>query len=178
MVSRCRCLCLLAGHVFALVQLAAQLPQGAQTDLYFPHLADGGPASAQWQTRFTFINPNSTTVGVVLYLYSNGGAPLTLNLGTGPASQINFTIPANGTVVLQSQIASSSTTTGWAIAGASLPVQANVAFRLIQGGVARLEITAEPTLPSTSYRSVASPQVGMAVANGYNNSALAVKVTV
>src|SRR5690348_15536914 len=105
MFSRRR-LCLFAGQLFALAQLAAQLPQTAQTDLYFPHLADGGPAGAQWQTRFTFINPNSATVGVVLYLYGDGGAPLTLNLGTGPASQITLTIPANGTVVLQSQIAS------------------------------------------------------------------------
>ncbi len=144
------------------------IPQNAQTDLYFPHLADGGPASGQWQSRFTFINPNASPATVTLTLYSDSGDPLILNLGNGPSSQTSFSVPANGTVVLQSQIATAATS-GWAIAGASLPVQANVSFRYIQNGIAKVEITAEPTLPSGSYLTVATRQVGLALANVYSD---------
>ncbi|MBZ5579430.1 MAG: M48 family metalloprotease [Acidobacteriia bacterium] len=143
------------------------LPQNAQTDLYFPHLADGGPASGQWQTRFTFINPNGYPATVKLSLYSNTGGPLNLDLGGGSTNQVTTTIPPNGTVVLRSQIGATATE-GWAYGAASLPVEANVAFRLLQNGVAKLEITAEPTLPSMAYRSVAGPLVGIAVANVYS----------
>jgi hypothetical protein len=147
-----------------------QIPQAAQTDLYFPHLADGGPTNAQWQTRFTFINPNSTAASLVLTTYSDSGGPLALNFGGGPTNQTPLNIPANGTVVLTSQISSSTTTTGWAFGGASLPILANVAFRFIQNGSAKLEITASPTLPSQAYRAVATAQAGIAVANVYSGS--------
>jgi hypothetical protein len=171
-----RCLILFASVLPALTQ-TIYLPETAHTDMYFPHLADGGPASDRWQTRFTFINPNAYPAAVVLITYSDSGSALALDLGSGPTSQTTFTIPANGTTLLQSQIASSITVTGWAFAGSSLPVQANVAFRRIQNGVAKLEITAEPTLPSGAYRSVASPLVGVAVANVYGIP-LAANVTV
>ena len=75
------------------------LPQNAQTDLYFPHLTSGG----SWSTRFSFVNPNSTTVVVGLWLYSNSGAPLTLNFGSGPVSQLTLNLAPNGTTVLQTQ---------------------------------------------------------------------------
>jgi hypothetical protein len=156
---------------------SAQMPATAHTNLYFPHLADGGPLSGQWQTRFTFINPNSSPAKVTVSLYTDGGGALPLDLGAGPTSAPVFTIPQNGTYVLQSRITSSVTATGWAYASASLPVQANVAFRLIQNGVARVEITAEPTLPSIGYRSIASPMVGIAIANVYD-STFGVNVTV
>ena len=35
-------------------------PAGAQVNLYFPHLADGGPGRGQWQTTLEFVNPSST----------------------------------------------------------------------------------------------------------------------
>ena len=166
-MSRFNSIVLLA-FALAVVPLDGQTPVVAQTDLYFPHLADGGPTSGQWQTRFTLINPNSTQASVSITTYSDGGAPLTLNFGNGLTSQTLLNIPANGTVVLTSQISSSVTTTGWAVAGATLPILANVAFRLIVNGTAKLEITAAPTLPSTSYRAMATPQVGVAVANVYS----------
>ncbi len=154
-----------------------QLPQSAQTELYFPHFANGGPASVQWQTRFTFINPNISAVAASISFYSNSGGALNLDFGNGLVSTVTFSVPPNGTYVLQTQTASPNTATGWAYAVATLPLQANVAFRLLNNGAAQLEITAEPTLPSFGYRSVATPQVGIAVANIYN-SALPVLVTV
>ena len=171
-----RCLILFAGALPLMAQ-TINLPLTAQTDLYFPHLADGGPRSDQWQTRFTFINPNAYSAAVVLTTASDSGGALALDLGSGPTALTTFVIPANGTTVLQSRIASSATVTGWAVAASSLPVQANVAFRRIQNGTVKLEITAEPTLPSGAYRSVATPLVGIAVANVYA-SPLAVNVAV
>lgn len=151
---------------FADAQLT--MPQAAQTDLYFPHLADGGPANGQWQTRFTFINPNNFTASVTLTLFADSGSPLALNFGNGFVTQTTFTIPANGTVVLASQGSGSVTATGWAYGSTTLPILANVAFRFLQNGTAKLEITASPTLPSQAYRSLATPQVGLAVANVYS----------
>jgi len=159
-------------------QSFAEVPRNAHTDLYFPHLADGGAPNAQWQTRFTFVNPNSTSAAVTVRLLGDGGAALQIDFGAGPTSLISFTIPPFGTYVLQSLVASPVTTTGWAYAGASLPVLANVAFRFLQSGAARLEITAEPTLPSIEYRAVAGPRVGIAIANVYKTAALAVTVSV
>src|SRR5271157_5325334 len=157
---------------------SAQMPQSAQTDLYFPHLADGGPASGQWQTRFTFINPNASAATVTMWLYADSGGALALNFGSGPTSQAQFAIPSNGTIVLQSLASSPALVTGWAYAGATLPVQATVALRFNQNGAAKLEITAEPTLPSMRYGSVATPQVGIAIANVYSTVSIGAAVTV
>jgi hypothetical protein len=36
----------------------AQLqPQGADVNLYFPQIADGGTGGGKWQTTFAFVNP-------------------------------------------------------------------------------------------------------------------------
>jgi len=59
------------------------------------------------------------------------------------------------------------TVTGWAVATSTLAVQGTVALRLIVNRKPTTEITAEPTSPSTGYTSVATPQVGIAVANPY-----------
>jgi len=159
--------------------MAQIMPRNAQARLFFPHLADGGTPDGQWQTRFTFINPNNSPASVAMSLFADDGGPLGLDFGGGPSTTgtVAFTIPANGTVVFRSRMASSVTVTGWAYATSSLPIQGNVAFRLIENGTAKVEITAEPTLPSAGYRSVATPLVGVAVANIYG-SPLPVTVTV
>jgi hypothetical protein len=170
-------LLLLSAAALCRAQLAG-LPLNAQAVLYFPHLADGGPASSQWQTRFTFINPNASSASVTLSLYADSGSPLALNFGSGLVTYVAFSVAPNGTYVLQSKMAGSTLSTGWAYATATLPVQANVAFRSYANGKPLLEITAEPTLPSLGYRSVATPLVGVAIANQYNNASLPATVTV
>lgn len=159
---------LLLAHL-SFAQLISLLPQNARTDIYFPHITDGGPAANQWQTRFTFMNPNASAVVVTLNLYSNAGNPLLLDLGTGngAASTVSFSVAANGTFALLSTI-SPVKIEGWGYASATLPIQANVAFRFIQNGVAKVEVTAPPSLPSGAYRSVATAQMGVAVANVYD----------
>jgi hypothetical protein len=156
---------------------AAGKPAISQTYLYFPHIASGGPPGGQLQTRFTFVNPNNSTATVSLLLLGYAGTPLALDFGSGPTSLITFTIAARGTVVLRNSAVPAAAVTGWAFASASLPIYATSAFRFVINGSTVVEITAEPTLPSTGYTSVATPQVGVVVANPYL-SPLPVVVTV
>ena len=155
------------------------VPQSAHVNLYFPQLADGGPRAQQWQTIFSFNNPNlSKSAAVLLEILGNHGRPMALDLGSGLASRHSFVIPPLGLRVLRSRIASSSIVTGWAVAFASLPVQATVAFRQLENGVPKTEITAEPTLPSVRYDSIANAFLGVAIANVYSDAPVAVTLTV
>src|SRR5260370_19626545 len=89
--------------VLLALSMPAQLaPEAAHVLMYFPQLADGGPPEGQWQTRLTFINPNPTGVSATIAFHSDSGAPLALDFGDGSKSQIDFSIPANGTRVFSS----------------------------------------------------------------------------
>ena len=153
------------------VSCFAQLdPEGAHVDLYFPHLADGGPESDQWQTTFVFVNPHpSLSASVVLSMFGNDGQPLSLNLGGGGASVQAVTIPPSGSVTLRSSISFPTTMTGYAFAVADLPVQATVLFRRIMNGVPQAEISAAATLPSQQYISPATRDLGVSIVNIYNS---------
>src|SRR5437870_9225072 len=82
------------------------IPETGQVNLYFPHLADGGPRSQQWQTKLTFVNPNNSAVNVSMNFYSDSGGPLNLNFGSGPVSQYSFTMPPLGSRVFRSRVTS------------------------------------------------------------------------
>lgn len=161
---------------FSAVAFSQMVPGGAHVDLYFPQLADGGDRVQQWQTTFTFVNPNPTPADVELNIYDNDGYGMPMDLGTGLSSQHNFTIPAGGVRVLRSRMASPSITVGWAIADASVPVQATVAFRMFANGVAQQEVTAQPTLPTLSFTSFANRDLGIALGNAWTDLAVTVAV--
>lgn len=167
--------CLLLVVALALAQLQ---PQSAHVNLYFPQLADGGSFEAQWQTTFTFVNPNTSPAHVLLQLFDDNGAPLALDLGAGASSRHEFAIPPWGVRILRSRVASSRIVVGWARAFASVPVQATVAFRAINRGVPRQEITAEPTLPTFGYVSAANRFLGVAVANPFTDASINVDLEV
>lgn len=158
--------------------LAQMQPQSAHVNLYFPQLADGGNFEAQWQTTFTFVNPNTSAARVLLQLFDDNGGPLSLDLGTGASSRHEFSIPPGGARILRSRVASSTVVVGWAFAATSVPVQATVAFRAINRGVPRQEITAEPTLPTFGYLSAANRFLGVAVANPFGNASISVDLEV
>lgn len=158
-------LCLLIG-VTCQVDLDAQFqPVGSQTDMYFPQLADGGGPSQQWLTALSFVNPNVDAAAVLVYFYGDDGSALPVDFGSGPITQLSLTIPARGSSFYRSTGASPTIRTGWAIAFASLPLQATLAFRDIVNGVTQVEINAEPTLPSFKYFSPATRYTGIALAN-------------
>ena len=143
-------------------------PAGAHVNLYFPHLADGGDVSVEWQTSLEFVNPSSTlTAHVQLSLFGDLGFPLTLDFGTGAGSQAihTFSIPPGGTITLRSTIASDKTVTGRATAVSDIPVTGTVLFRYISNGSVFLEVSAPPTLPTSRYTSLANRDLGIALAN-------------
>jgi hypothetical protein len=144
-------------------------PLGAHVDLYFPHLAVGGPVKDQWETTFIFVNPHpSLPATVTLSMYGNDGQPLALDLGGGGASVQQVTVPPLGSVTLRSAISFQTTVTGYAFAAADLPLQATVLFRRIMNGVPQAEISAAATLPSQRYVSPATRELGVAIVNIYN----------
>src|SRR5689334_16392261 len=144
-------------------------PEGAHVDLYFPHLAVGGPVKDQWETSFVFVNPHpSLPATVTLSMFGHDGQPLALDLGGGGKSVQQVPIPPSGSVTLRSAISFQTTVTGYAIAVSDLPLQATVLFRRIMNGVPQAEISAAATLPSSQYVSPATPELGIAIVNIYN----------
>jgi hypothetical protein len=144
-------------------------PESAHVSLYFPQLADGGTQAQRWQTSFIFVNPHLTlTASLRLWLFGDDGRPLILNLGSGPSSIHDVSIPPGGTRTLRSTSASPSVVTGWAYAGSTLPVQATVLYRAIENGVPRVEVSAPATLPSGGYVSPATRDLGVALGNVYD----------
>lgn len=171
------CVGLYFAFLSPLCLLAQFDPAGAHVNLYFPQLADGGTQSLRWQTSFVFSNPNpSSTVYALVEMFDDGGNPLALDFGSGPASTLSFSVPPQGTRTFRSTMASSSTVTGWAYAAATLPLQATVLYREIVNGVPKVEISAQATLPSPIYRSPASSLLGVAVANVYSQQSVSVNI--
>ncbi len=174
-----RPLLLIALLLSANIAFAQWEPETANVYLYFPHFADGGTPGQQWQTTFTFSNPGSSlAASVQLLLFGDDGSPLAIDLGSGTSSSFTFSIPPNGVQQFRSRIASSSTVTGWAVATSTVPVIGNVAFRLLQGGTAKIELTAPPSLPTFRYFSYANPLLGIALVNPWNDGPAAVTITV
>jgi hypothetical protein len=161
---------LVAGlFVFAAVssQLLGQFDtEGSQVISYFPQLADGGPASQQWVTSLTFVNPHRTlTAYGAVHLNGNDGNPLALDFGSGPQSTFNFSVPPQGSAQFTSTGASSSIVTGWAVVDSSLPLEGVVQFRVSVGGTPVQAVSALSTPASQQFRSPATPSTGVAVAN-------------
>jgi hypothetical protein len=143
-------------------------PVGAQTDLYFPHLADGGPSAGKWQTAITFLNPNTlAAASVTIYLYGNDGSPLAIDFGNGAKSNFLISVPSLGTVTIRSAATAGTTSVGWAEALSTLPLQGTVQFRQIVNGVALQEVSALATPLAVSYLSPANNYTGIALANVY-----------
>jgi hypothetical protein len=141
-------------------------PTGAHVNLYFPHLADGGPTFGQWQTSLEFVNPSPTlTAHVQLNLYGDEGFPLSLDFGSGAHPLHTFTVPAGGTTILRSTIASNFIVTGQAVATSDIPLQGTVLFRNIVNSMPSVELSAPATLPTSKYLSLATHDMGVALAN-------------
>src|SRR5262245_19704809 len=117
-------LLLFAAAVSLFVQ--TRLPDSAEVNLYFPQFADGVASSGQWQTIFTFSNPNNATGSCTCWHHGNHGKPLLMALGNGFSSSVSVFVPPKETFTRTSTMASATAISGWAHASASLPVQAVV----------------------------------------------------
>ncbi len=81
-------------------------------DNVLPQVADG----LGWMTRITLVNMGTTTATFDLYFYLDSGAPWAIQLSgsSTPSSVWSGTIPAGGSIFLETAGGGSSTTTGWA----------------------------------------------------------------
>jgi hypothetical protein len=154
------------------------MPEQAHVNLIFPHIRDGGPEAQKWTTTFTIVNPASSTANAVLRLRANDGSPLLLDFGSGPGSRVSFTVPAKGVRSFRTRGTSISTVSGWAGVYSDVPLLSNVTVRLSQGGIARMEYSVLPTLPSINFLSAANPNVTLDLVNLYTDSSVSVKVIV
>lgn len=159
-----------SGWIGALAQLH---PEGSSATLYFPHFVDGGaPDGEQWRTTITLTNSNhlGRSADVTLLFFDDQGRPLEMDFGAGAAARHRVQVPAGGLRVLASRMASAVTRSGWAIAFGDFPVQGSVAFRQLVRGRATVEITALATQPTLTYDSVATAQLGIALANPWESA--------
>ena len=144
-------------------------PEGANVNLYFPHLASGGPPGNQWQTVLVFTNPSTTTAAHIdIQFFADDGSPLNLDFGSGATSSIsNITVPPGGLTVLTGN-PGPQTTGGSAFAEADVAVVGQIIFRWLQNGRAVGDVTADATLPTVQYSSYANAAMGVAIANPYD----------
>ncbi|HZU29431.1 MAG TPA: hypothetical protein VFA04_28165, partial [Bryobacteraceae bacterium] len=177
--------CLLAPLGAALLALTVSparaqtyLPEGAQVNMFFPHLANGGVGINQWQTQFIFVNPNASDATVHLDLFDDNGNPLPVDLGSGLKSTLDFTVPAGGSVVLRGTNIPTTFANGWAQAFSDVPLQGVCIFTWIKNGVPIQSVSAPATLPATDDWFAANAGTGLAFANIYNTPVhLQLKVT-
>jgi len=154
----------------------AQQPQGAHVHHYFPQVADG---SGEWQTSFTFINPDdSAYAAVTLRLFSGDGSGLALDFGSGAFDTHAFLIPARGTITKRSTGTLPVLTGGWAFVSSTIPVQAVASYRQSVGGVPKLDVSLYPTLPTIEFFSPASNNHGFAIANVHISEPITVKLEI
>jgi hypothetical protein len=165
---RSACVCAISTLIWAAPAVAQFQPESANVNLYFPHLASGGPPANQWQTVLVFANPGTATAHVEIQFYANDGSPLNLNFGSGAVSSISgITIPPGGLTVLTG-VPGPQTTGGSAFAFSDVPVVGQILFRWFQNGHAVGDVTAEATLPTVEYTSYANAAIGVAIANPYD----------
>jgi hypothetical protein len=159
---------ILLSILLAATLLAQFDTEGAQVISYFPQLADGGPASQQWVTSFTFANPHfSLPLYGTVFLHNDAGEELLLDFGDGPVSTFDFIVPPQGTATFTSTGASPATVIGWAEAVSSLPAQAVVQFRTLVNGVPQQGVSALSTSATGLFQSQATATTGVAVVNPY-----------
>ena len=141
--------------------------------LYLPRVVDGGG----WKTSFYLMNTSSTgnETGKIEFLGPDG-SPLTVQSTNGnPVSSFDYSIPANGVYVFQTDGSPATTNQGWIRitpgSGQTTPVGAGI-FSLTQGGVLVTESGMPTVLPTTHARIYVDKSgghdTGLALANPGN----------
>jgi hypothetical protein len=158
---------------FGIPAFAQIQPQSAEADLFFPQIADGGPANIYWQTTLMFQNPSTTSTAFIdVFFYDDNGNPLNLNFGSGASNVFSLTVPPGGLRVFRS-VPGAQNVGGWAYAEPSLGessvvVMGTATYRRYDNGVPTLEVANSNTLPTKWYTSYANRDLAVAIANPYS----------
>jgi hypothetical protein len=153
-------------------------PSTASSQLYFPQLADGGPAGSKWATTIIVVNQSSTnTATVAVKFYGDDGKALALDFGSGASATLNLTIPAGGTKLMTSTGAGSTTNVGWGLATSNVPVTGTILYEARQNGSAVWDVAAAGTATTYIYNAFATYNLGIAVANPSGTNSITLKVS-
>lgn len=137
-------------------------------------LASGG----SWKTTIVLLNPTSSPAQVRVNLMAEDGTPLILPMTvtqstssvTVSAAVVDRSIPANGTLLIESEAMISTTTVGWADVRSSAAISGYAIFRQHQGdghdaeGTSPLE-TKYPTNVLVTFDQINGYSTGVALVN-------------
>jgi hypothetical protein len=169
------------------LSLTINQPVVTQTSV-LSHFAAGGG----WKSSLYLVNTTASAITVDVKLWSDSGAPLTLDLTTTisgvthslSASEVGETLPSNATLLIESDaLGAAIASTGWVQVSTPGTVNGYCVFHYTSGsgvessGTVPLESTFSPTfiLP---YDAVGGLATGVALANLAATQAVAVNVTI
>lgn len=159
--------------------VADQTQTASGEDLSFPQFFDGGGGN----TTVTLMNTGDSVLEGTLELFTDDGSPLEVTTTGGQkASRFDYSIPAQGAFLLQTDGSSTEIRAGWAQAvpraGSQTPIGAGV-FQLSSGGVVVTEAGVPAAVPSRNIRifvdRTGGHDTGVALANP-NGSALSLQL--
>jgi hypothetical protein len=148
------------------------LAQGTY-DVFFPQMADGNG----YQTTFVLTNSNNVEARGTMSLFQSNGLPLFVTMDNVTASNFNITIPARGTLRMQTDgapLQPISIRTGWVRVRANVALGGSAIYQLIQDGRVVTEagvIAASLTRGFTIFADTTKfADTGIAIANPNNFS--------
>ena len=165
-------LLLLIAPAPALAQLTLTVPKSAKSFAYFPHIVAGGG----WQTTFTLSNPEKRgPVDVSVYFKGDDGEDLPLEVlqGRGPWNGVRYDeLPALDTAEFTIGLPGTSSSEifqmGWAQFQADDFIVASATYSFAPSGVPVYSVTVPATSATIEYFSAATPNLGLALGNIYN----------
>ena len=139
------------GDVFLTSTPVADLSKAlTNTEVYFPQLVDGGG----YTTTVILLNTSAATETGTITIFDNSGAPLTVTSNGTTASTFNYSIPATGAFVFQTNGSPSSARPGWAKVtptSGNSPVGSGI-FSYSPGGMLVTESGVPSAVPTTKAR--------------------------
>jgi hypothetical protein len=120
------------------------------TAVYFPQLVDGGG----YVTTVILVNTSGATESGTIAIFDNAGAPLSVRSNGTTASTFNYSIPASGAFVFQTDGSPTSARPGWVKvtpSSGSAPVGSGI-FSYSPGGMLVTESGVPSAVPTTKAR--------------------------
>lgn len=159
--------------------VADQIQPASSQPLRFPQFFDGGGGN----TTVMLMNTTDTVESGTLEIFGDDGSPLVVTTSSGQkGSRFDYSIPAQGAFVVQTDGSSPQVTTGWTLVtpapGSQAPVGAGV-FQISSRGILATEAGVPSATPSRRIRlfvdRTGGHDTGVALANP-NGSALSIRL--